>query len=215
MRGRSITWFAAVGLLFGANGLAGVAGAQENEAGAPPPAPASSDVLRKIAGTMHMEVLARDLRLNDANADRLKRIASRYYAATRKRLIVTGGTRTPIRQARLMYNKLKHGDDILALYENKQAATEVRDAYRDAVAAKLGRKRIIQALKDVIDAQVARGVYVSKHLQSGAVDVRSRDMSDDLVQALKQAVKQEPGVKLMDERNGPEPHFHLSMPSSP
>lgn len=179
----------------------------------PASAQAGSDALHKVASTTHMEVLARDLRLTDANAARLKRIASRYFAATRRQLVVTGGTRTPLRQAQLMYDKLKRGDDIIALYENKAAAVEVRDAHRDAAARKLGRKRTIKAMKDVIDAQVARGVYVSKHLLSGAVDVRSRDMSDELVQALKSAIKQEPGVRMMDERDGPEPHFHLTFPS--
>jgi hypothetical protein len=29
--------------------------------------------------------------------------------------------------------------------------------------------------------------------------------------ALREAVKQEPGASLMDERNGPEPHFHLNL----
>ncbi len=169
------------------------------------------EVLRKVAGNMHMEVLARDLRLTDTNAERLKKIASRYFKATRKRLVVTGGTRSPQRQAQLVFDKLKHGDDIIALYENKTAATELRNAYRDAVAKGLKRKATIRAMNDVIEAQIARGIYVSKHLKSGAVDVRSWDMEGALEKALKDAVKSEAGVTMMDERKGPEPHFHLNM----
>jgi hypothetical protein len=176
--------------------------------------PATDETPRKVTGDAHMEVKARDLRLSDANTERLKRIAARYHAATHKKLVVTGGTRTPLRQARLMFDKLKHGDDIVALYENKQAATEIRDAYRDAVARKLGRKATIQAMREVIDAQITRGLYVSKHLRSGAVDVRSWGMSGELEKALKEAVKAEAGVTMMDERGGVEPHFHLSMPAS-
>lgn len=176
--------------------------------------PASDETPRKVTGNAHLEVKARDLRLSDANTERLKRIAARYHAATHKKLVVTGGTRTPLRQARLMFDKLKHGDDIVALYENKQAATEIRDAYRDAVARKLARKATIQAMREVIDAQITRGLYVSKHLRSGAVDVRSWGMSGDLEKALKEAVKAEAGVTMMDERSGVEPHFHLSMPAS-
>jgi hypothetical protein len=179
-----------------------------------PGAKGGGDELRRVTGTMHMEVLARDLRLTAADAERLKRIAARYYKATRKRLIVTGGTRPPPRQARLMYDKLKHGQDIIALYENKQAATEVRDAYRDGVAKSLPRKRLLRALTELIEAQIARGVFVSKHLRSGAVDVRSWDMTGPLEQALRDAVKKEPGVTLLDERSGPEPHFHLSLPEA-
>ncbi len=167
--------------------------------------------LEKIAGNMYMEVLARDLRLTDSNAQKLKRIAARYFKATKSRLVVTGGTRPPARQAQLMYDKLVHGDDVLAIYENKAAAMEVRNAYRDAVAKKLKRKATIRALKEVIEAQMARSVYVSKHLRSGAVDVRSWNMKGKLEKALRDAVKQEPGVTMMDERDGAEPHFHLNL----
>lgn len=169
------------------------------------------EALHKVAGNMHMEVLARDLRLTDTNEERLKRIAARYYKATKKRLVVTGGTRPPQRQAQLVYDKLKHGDDIIAIYENKAAALELRNVYREAAAKGLGRKATIKAMSDVIDAQIARGVYVSKHLKSGAVDVRSWDMEGNLEKALREAVKQEAGVTLMDERKGAEPHFHLNM----
>jgi hypothetical protein len=171
----------------------------------------ADEPLRRIAGTMHMEVLARDLRLTEANAQRLKRIAARYFKATRKRLVVTGGTRSPLRQAQLVYEKLKHGEDILALYENKGAATELRAAYRDAVAKGLKRKATIRAIREAIDAQIAQGIYISKHLRSGAVDVRSWNMSAAQEKALRDAVKQEPGASLQDEREGVEPHFHLNL----
>jgi hypothetical protein len=171
----------------------------------------ADEPLRRIAGNMHMEVLARDLRFTPSNAQRLKRIAARYFKATRARLVVTGGTRSPLRQAQLVYEKLKHGDDILALYENKGAATELRNAYREAVAKGWKRKATIRAIRALIDAQIARGVYISKHLRSGAVDVRSWNMEGAKEKALREAVKQEPGASLMDERNGPEPHFHLNL----
>lgn len=172
---------------------------------------AAPEPLQKVAGTNHMEVLARDLRLTDTNAKRLERIATRYHKATKKRLVVTGGTRTPQRQAQLMFDKLKRGDDVVALYENKAAATELRNAYRDAVARGEKRKGTIRAMREVIDAQIGRGTYVSKHLKSGAVDVRSWNMDGALEKALREAVKQEPGVTLMDERDGPEPHFHMNL----
>ncbi len=167
--------------------------------------------LRKVKGTMHMEILARDLRLTDANSKRLEQIASRYFKATKSRLVVTGGSRTPVRQAQLMYDKLAHGDDIVALYENKGAATEVRNAYRDAVAKRLKRKATIRAMREVIEGQMSRNVFVSKHLKANAVDVRSWNMKGRLEQALKDAVKAEAGVTMMDERDGAEPHFHLNL----
>lgn len=167
--------------------------------------------LRKVKGNMHMEILARDLRLTESNTKRLERIAARYYKATKKRLVVTGGMRPPARQAQLMYDKLVHGDDIVNLYENKAAATEVRNAYQDAVAKRLKRKATVRAIREVIEAQMGRGVYVSKHLKANAVDVRSWNMKGRLEQALKEAVKAEAGVSMMDERDGAEPHFHLNL----
>jgi hypothetical protein len=167
--------------------------------------------LRKVKGTMHMEILARDLRLTEANSKRLERIAARYYKATKKRLVVTGGSRTPVRQAQLMYDKLVHGDDIVSVYENKAAATEVRNAYREAVAKRLKRKATIRAMREVIEAQMTRNVFVSKHLKANAVDVRSWNMKGRLEEALKDAVKAEAGVTMMDERDGAEPHFHLNL----
>jgi hypothetical protein len=172
---------------------------------------AADEPLQRVAGNMYMEVKARDLRLSPSNTQRLKRIAARYFKATRKRLVVTGGTRSPLRQAQLVYDKLKHGDDIVALYEHRAAAIELRAAYRDALARGLKRKATIRAIREAIDAQIARGIYISRHLRSGAVDVRSWNMEGALEKALREAVKQEPGASLMDERDGAEPHFHLNL----
>ncbi|APR83358.1 Hypothetical protein A7982_08707 [Minicystis rosea] len=175
----------------------------------PSATPAASSSLRRVRGGMHLEVKARDLRLRDTDEERLRRIAARYFKATRKRLVVTGGTRTPERQATLMIAKLRHGDDIMALYENKAAATEIKNAYR-AVSGK-PQKQVQKAIVDVIRGQISRGIYVSKHLQSGAVDVRSWGMAGPQERALRDAVKEEPGVSMLDERSGPEPHFHLNL----
>lgn len=194
----------------GARGAAAVAGESGAKEGASKEKD-GGDLPRKVTGNMYMEVLARDLRLSDVNAARLKRIAARYFKATRKRLVVTGGTRTPARQAQLVYDKLKHGEDIVALYENKGAATEIRNAHRDALARGASRKATVRAMREVIDSQIARGIYISKHLLSGAVDVRSWNMEGALEKALREAVKVEPGVTMMDEREGAEPHFHLNL----
>lgn len=169
------------------------------------------EALQRVKGNMHIEVLARDLRLTALDTERLKRIAARYYKATRKRLVVTGGTRTPKRQAQLMYNKLEHGEDIVALYENKAAATEIRNIYKEGSAKNLSRKRQIRGIAETIEAQIARGIFVSKHLKSGAVDVRSWGLTGKQEEALREAVKQESGVTLLDERSSSEPHFHLSL----
>lgn len=175
------------------------------------PTKASEGPAKKIRSGRTIEVVARDLRLTDEAKERLLRIAARYHEATRKKLVITGGTRTPTRQAELMLQKLKHGEDIVKLYENRRAASEIRDAYLTGVAEKWTKKRIVRAMRDVILQQIARGVYVSKHLQAGAADVRSRDMSVEQEAAFRAAVSAEPGVTLIDERRSAEPHLHLSL----
>lgn len=173
--------------------------------------PAEEKGVRRVRSGPHIEVVARDLRLTDIARERLERIAARYHKATGRRLVVTGGTRTPQRQAELMLEKLAHREDIVALYENKQAATEVKNAYTDGKARGLRKKGLIRAIAEVIEGQIARGVYVSKHLKSGAADVRSRDMTPPREEAFRAAVKEEPGVVLLDERQSAEPHLHLSL----
>ena len=167
--------------------------------------------MRRLRAGRTLEIVARDVRLSAASADKLMHIAERYFGATRRRLVVTGGTRPPLRQAELMYEKLRNREDIVALYENQYAALEIRNAYQQGVAMKHTRKRILGAMRDVIEAQIGRGVFVSKHLQSGAIDVRSRTMSRAQEAALRAAVASEPGATLLDERGSAEPHFHLSL----
>lgn len=110
-----------------------------------------------------------------------------------------------------MIDKLRHGEDVVALYENKAAAKAIRDAYLQGKEKKLSDKALVRAVRKVIEAQMARGVFISQHLQSGAADVRSRDMSPADVLAFKAAVKAEPGVLLVDERETAAPHFHLGL----
>lgn len=171
----------------------------------------AGEAARPVRGNHHLQVLARDLRLGDAQAGRLARIADRYFEATRKRLVVTGGSRPPERQAELMHEKMAHGDDIRALYENQAAAGEILAVYREGVAQRLPRKRLVRTIRDRIEAQVSQGVYISKHLKAGAVDVRSWGMHTAQVEALRKAIAAEPGVVLQDERSGAEPHFHVNI----
>jgi hypothetical protein len=167
---------------------------------------------RRYNALPNVEVRARDLRLTDEARERLVRIAERYAKTTGQRLVVTGGTRSARRQAQLMIEKLEHGDDMVGLYEQKEAAREVEAAYQEVQrGARRRRHGALERAQQVIEGQMQRGVYVSQHLLSGAVDVRSRGMSEALREALKQAVSAEPGAALLDERDGAEPHFHLAL----
>lgn len=173
-------------------------------------AQAAGQSTRLVRTGPDLDVQTGNLRLTDAARGRLERIAARFHKVTKRRLVITGGSRTPTRQAELMHEKLEHGDDIFTLYE-KALATEIRNAYREAVKRHFSKKRQIAAIRDVILAQIKRGLYVSRHLQAGAADVRSINMTPARVQAFRAAVAAEPGVILLDERDAAEQHFHLSL----
>jgi hypothetical protein len=176
---------------------------------------AAGHATRRVRRNARVEIHARDLRLEADAMDRLERIAARYYARTHRRLIITGGQRPPQLQARLMLEKLVHGDDLLRLYENTAAVREIRAVYRDGAARRVPRSVLARRIRATILAQMARGVFVSKHLSATAADVRSRGMTPAQEHALRASVAEEPGVQLLDERGGPEPHFHLDLLATP
>ena len=173
--------------------------------------PALAEDARRLPSREHIEIRARDLRLTETAAQRLEHIAARFFRATHRRLVVTGGTRTSERQAELMVEKLTRGEELLGLYQNARAATELRTVYREGTAKGLKHRALVCALRDRIDEQMARGVYVSRHLLAGAADVRSRDMTPVQEAAFRAAVAEERGVVLVDERESPEPNFHLAL----
>jgi hypothetical protein len=168
------------------------------------------DLPRKVKSTSHLTVIAKDLKFNEARTQQLLRIADRYYLATKKRLVVTGGTRTPDKQAQLMVAKFLHGDAVERLYENRTAFKEIKKAFEAARSETKSRNKLAKAIREVIIAQVARGEFISKHLQFAATDIRSHGMTPEREAAFKAAVAAESGVTLLDERDGPEAHFHLS-----
>jgi hypothetical protein len=173
-------------------------------------AAATTQAARLVRTGPDLDVQTGNLRLTEAARGRLERIAARFHKVTKRRLVITGGSRTPTRQAELMHEKLDHGDNLLALYE-KALATEIQAAYRDGVKRHFTKPKQIIAIRDVIVAQIKRGLYVSRHLQAGAADVRSINMTPARVQAFRAAVAAEPGVTLLDERDAAEQHFHLSL----
>ena len=166
--------------------------------------------VRRVHSGPHIDVQATNLTLTGEASVRLERIAERYFKATHHRLVITGGTRTPTRQAELMLEKLQHGEDLLTLYD-KAPALEVRDAYREGVAKHHRKPQLVRALREIIEAQMHRGTYISRHLQAGAADVRSLGMTPARLQALRAAVAAEPGVTVLDEREAAQPHLHLSL----
>src|SRR5690606_13170758 len=113
---------------------------------------------------------ARDgIELNALLRDRIGEVAAIYHAKTRRTLEITSGYRSPSRQAAAMYVKLAAGGS-LAIYKNQSLVEPLRKAYRDGRKKRWKRERIIAAMADVLEAQVARGVYLSRHMRGRAFD---------------------------------------------
>lgn len=141
-------------------------------------------------------------------ADVVRRIDEEYSRRTNTHLHVTSGTRTARSQAEAMYVKLNGGDS-LAVYANQAAVTEIRTAYRNGTAARRSRDQTISDMEAVITSQIGRGVFISGHLRAGAVDLRSRDMSQSQQTSLREAVTTVGNVIMIYERT--PPHFHLQI----
>ncbi|MDC0715835.1 hypothetical protein [Nannocystis bainbridge] len=138
---------------------------------------------------------------------RLAELAAAFHQATGKPLMITDGTRRPEVQAELMLRNLERGDDVVRNYANKSAARAVVEAY--ATARTAGRAAALAALTAVIQAQVAAGDFVSKHLREGAVDVRCHGLEKRERAILKRLAKAR-GIAVVDESRTSTPHYHLN-----
>ncbi len=167
---------------------------------------------RNVQGTQdeqsadHHYTVAAGINLSAGSEEVVRQIANEYYRKTEASIHVTSGTRTPASQAQAMYYKLSNGDSP-GLYANQIAVNEIVQAYRGGVAAKKSRTDIIVDMTQVIENQVARDVYISRHLRAGAIDVRSNNMTPEQKRAFREAVATVSGVTVIEERI--PPHFHL------
>ena len=143
--------------------------------------------------------------LSAAVTVKVKKIADAYHTATTKKITITRGTASASSQADAMYGKLIGGDK-LTVYTDQVSAKAIKKAYDDAKAAKKTKIAIIKDMTAVIEAQIKKGKYISKHLRAGAVDVRSRDMSATEKTAFEKAAKAV-ATKVILETT--PPHFHL------
>ena len=159
-------------------------------------------------GAARFYTLGDDVSLNSASEAKVSRIAARYFAVTGQPLFITSGTRDAHSQAGAMVDKLRDGGS-LSLYRDRAAARAIRDAIRQARKAGKGRAEMVAAAQRLIEDQMKRGIFISRHLQSGAIDVRSIGMSSKARSAFKRAAMAEPGVKVLYERR--PPHFHVTL----
>jgi predicted nucleotide-binding protein len=134
-------------------------------------------------------------------------IADAFFAQTKKNIVITDGVRTAADQAVQVLAKIKAND--LSIYLNQKAAQEIKRAHDVAVAAKKPQAEVLKAMTAVIEDQIKRKVFISKHLTGRAFDVRNRDMTAKQKQTFKQVVQHTGGVSMIEE--GKPPHFHLQL----
>ncbi len=137
----------------------------------------------------------------------LNRIAREFHRRAGRGFVVTSGTRSPNEQAEAMYQKIRLGQRLTRLYRDYDAAAEIQGAYR--ANRRRGRQACIRAMARVIDAQVDRGCYISRHLRASAADVRSRDMNRRERRIFEQIIGAADDVSMLAE--GVPPHFHLQL----
>jgi LysM repeat protein len=116
---------------------------------------------------------------------------------------VTSGTRTPYSQADAMYTKITLRDNF-SEYKNKKAVNEVLDAYKQAKADNKSPQQIKQAMAQTIENQTKQGIYISRHLRGGAIDVSLKGLNE---QAFKESVKAVTGQEPLYE--GKPRHYHF------
>ena len=163
------------------------------------------------AGVYRGYRVRRRVKLTKDNEAIVARIAARFFLDTGRELVVTSGLRDANTQARAMYVKRSRGGSLVGLYRNKIAIGAIEQAYQQGVKKRQGADAIVARMAKVIAGQIARGVYISRHLQAGAVDIRSRTMSVRDHRAFRQAAAAE-GARVLLERR--PPHYHVRLPAA-
>jgi len=113
-------------------------------------------------------------------------------------IVITSGLRTPASQAYLMMRKLaaEGKNAVYGLYAQDDLVAEVVGAGSTSSAA------------SVLEDQVDRGRFISRHMRGDALDIRSRDLTS-AQQAAVMGFAQELGGKVVDERSTSSPHIHV------
>lgn len=139
--------------------------------------------------------------------DRVSAMARTFRATKGVKLTVTSGTRSSQEQAEAMYNRRHDGSDG-SDYANHKAFNEIDAVYQSGIKSGSNPKQIIADMRRVIDGQVAKGVYISKHLTGHAVDIKIRDLTARQLHKLKVAAQAHAGRTHL-EGNRLHPHLHV------
>lgn len=121
--------------------------------------------------------------------------AARLAAALPFDIVVTSGYRSPEAQVQAMYEKVRLGEQLVDTYRDDDMAQAVQDAYPDVAAG-------VAVLESHPGA--------SKHLQTRALDIRTRDKSPEDIEAMVTAAEGLGWHALVESTPA---HLHLSFPA--
>jgi hypothetical protein len=139
-----------------------------------------------------------ELDLPDEVVDRANSLSESVRVATGHEIHVTSGRRSPARQAVAMYNNFVRGTP--AHYLNRVAQAEVHQAFQNGQQNGMSRDQIVGAMANVLTAQTTRGIFLSRHMTSRAVDIRTPPA------AVLQAIRNHPSVQSVGVENS---HIHI------
>jgi peptidoglycan hydrolase-like protein with peptidoglycan-binding domain len=162
--------------------------------------PSSSGVFTAHDGE-HFRV-ASEILMTASLQEKVANLANHYFAITGNGLIVTSGYRPPERQAPAMYSKITTEGEtsVRNLYKNKTAIDEILNVYRK----NKGNPTVATAeIQKTIEGQIKRGMFISNHLLSNAIDVRKATTN---LASLRTAVSQV-GGRVVVEGN----HYHIEL----
>ncbi len=168
-------------------------------------APKTPDVKKEPKLSSNLKLKSTEINLSPKTKEKMGKIADEYNRLTGKKVTITDTNRTPKDQAERVYDKIKKGE--AGIYTQKNLLGEVKTAYKAGVAKRETPKQITDRMAKVIQDQVNKGQYISRHLIGEGVDVRSRDMSTKEKESFKEVVKNIGGASVLKE----DDHFHIQI----
>jgi SpoU rRNA methylase family enzyme len=138
---------------------------------------------------------------------KVNEIADAFFNLTKKKIVITDGSRTAAQQAVQVFNKILAHD--LTIYLNHKAANEIKAAFDLTRSAGKSKAETLKAMTAVLESQMKRKVFISRHLTGRAFDVRNQDMTAKQQGIFKQVAQSVGGVTVLQE--GKPPHFHIQL----
>ncbi|MDF7821832.1 hypothetical protein P1X15_29725 [Runella sp. MFBS21] len=134
-----------------------------------------------------------------------------------KELVITSNTRTPLSQAKAMYNHCEakynqnaHNLTSYAAYK-KPWVDAIYGAFKQGKDNKETHEQVIKRMETVIQSQMNQGNYISNHLLNTARDIQTKHFSKEELSTLKTLINKHQELFLNDETRTKQPHFHLHL----